>query len=379
MNDCVDLVSNQLTMESCESEWVTVSTKKKGNQYSTTFGKAQNPVPSSSSKEKKKSNNNNHSKLAYKEVKGTAIKVEDSYEHKRIQLNQTVKALVQVFESQEFRKTIENSLMNLKPTKLVLLGIGSFSESLLSLVQFALGIYLSTLFYSTPLSAKLGDEEGLCSTGESSVPISNQQHLPTYIFEPSFTELDIDICRSFGLHLLPNLSGKYSVDVTDDLSCGDETTTNGTYDGDITRQKDFDYFSQDRRQIALFFMPHCPYGLYSSLLWRNWHMLDRLIILGNSFESYALRRISKDSHPKSKSNTDQLSSSNRGDGCNGGLIDSDMVKRVTPYTTEQPAWTNDCLRRTMLAVPLLPEKSSVLRRDVHQVLSFLSDSVNDLK
>ncbi|XP_074598314.1 SRR1-like protein isoform X1 [Brevipalpus obovatus] len=36
---------------------------------------------------------------------------------------------------------------------------------------------------------------------------------------------------------------------------------------------------------TLFYMPHCPLPLYHNLLWSNWNSLDRLIILGNSFNS----------------------------------------------------------------------------------------------
>jgi predicted nicotinamide N-methyase len=37
-------------------------------------------------------------------------------------------------------------------------------------------------------------------------------------------------------------------------------------------------------------MPHCPYRLYVNLLWDNWDNLENVIIVGNSFSSYALRR-----------------------------------------------------------------------------------------
>ena len=38
---------------------------------------------------------------------------------------------------------------------------------------------------------------------------------------------------------------------------------------------------------TLFYMPHCPYSLYNSVLWANWGQnLSRLIIIGNSFNNY---------------------------------------------------------------------------------------------
>lgn len=48
--------------------------------------------------------------------------------------------------------------------------------------------------------------------------------------------------------------------------------------------------------ITLFYMPHCPLGLYGNLLMANWkkEYLTNTIIIGNSFSNYDARRISSD-------------------------------------------------------------------------------------
>ena len=43
------------------------------------------------------------------------------------------------------------------------------------------------------------------------------------------------------------------------------------------------------REPTFFFMPHCPLGLYSNLLYTNRKCLENVLILGNSLTSYANR------------------------------------------------------------------------------------------
>ncbi|GAX21247.1 hypothetical protein FisN_1Lh076 [Fistulifera solaris] len=38
---------------------------------------------------------------------------------------------------------------------------------------------------------------------------------------------------------------------------------------------------------TLFFMPHCPCGLYENVLWSNWQHLESIFIFGNSLKSYS--------------------------------------------------------------------------------------------
>jgi len=43
------------------------------------------------------------------------------------------------------------------------------------------------------------------------------------------------------------------------------------------------------KEATVFFMPHCPLGLYSNLLFANRHFLHNIVILGNSLTAYANR------------------------------------------------------------------------------------------
>ena len=43
------------------------------------------------------------------------------------------------------------------------------------------------------------------------------------------------------------------------------------------------------RTTTLFFMPHCPKGLYENVLWANWDRLDKICIVGNSLVTYVER------------------------------------------------------------------------------------------
>lgn len=49
---------------------------------------------------------------------------------------------------------------------------------------------------------------------------------------------------------------------------------------------------------VLYYMPHCPMSLYAKVIKLHRSRLDRLVIVGNSFASYADRRLGKDLDPE---------------------------------------------------------------------------------
>ena len=53
----------------------------------------------------------------------------------------------------------------------------------------------------------------------------------------------------------------------------------------------------DSNKKTLFFMPHCPKGLYENVLFANWGNLEEIGIIGNSLITYVERQ------QQSKSNT----------------------------------------------------------------------------
>jgi len=41
-----------------------------------------------------------------------------------------------------------------------------------------------------------------------------------------------------------------------------------------------------KHTVTFFFMPHCPFWLYSNVLWSNWLNLENIILFGNNLSSY---------------------------------------------------------------------------------------------
>lgn len=149
--------------------------------------------------------------------------------------------------------------------RIVSLGIGNFASSKPALLQLALALCLQKDFLEDSDEAAADDDKPKCVA-----------------YDPHFTPREMEACRDLGIVVpLRAENGVHNV-------AGKST---------------------------LFFMPHCPYRLYSSVLWQNWQHLSSVFIIGNSFSSYHLRSISP-SMP----------------------LDCDCIRLLQSLTEEQTLW-----------------------------------------
>lgn len=155
----------------------------------------------------------------------------------------------------------------------VSLGIGNFSKSSSALLQFSFAICLKNSFET-----------------RNSQACNGKEILKFFIYDPQFSAIEQKICEDFGFIVFSeNTMGK----------C--ETIDN---------------------KNTLFFMPHCPYRLYCNLIWKNWANLEKVFILGNSFNSYDLRRFSNNTISKGN-----------------GTSSVDAVQFLLPIVEEVAIWS----------------------------------------
>lgn len=122
-------------------------------------------------------------------------------------------------------------------------------------------------------------------------------------------------------------------------------------------------------------MPHCPYRLYCNVLWSHWHTLDDVCILGNSFESYSLRRIhinpsSKVDANMSKNQMNKKSKQSKKKGSSEEVVEgmhteavvedrTDLVMQLLPFIRERKMWPLSAILSGNHSV----EASTVQRRE----------------
>ena len=190
--------------------------------------------------------------------------------------------------------------------QLVCLGVGNFATQPICLLQMAFLLCLHRYLSNNASSQSQEIEEKECkedregiehkenndivfathhvislsATIGETVPVTTRM----YLYEPLLSSLEYECCQALGIQLLDNKRGKYNVQ---ELDACVQKCCDGKYDGD--KRDDF-FVSSNTLCKTLFYMPHCPYSLYANVLWSNWNNLNHILVLGNSFESYAIRR-----------------------------------------------------------------------------------------
>lgn len=206
------------------SDWITVSNRNKTNFNNK---KSKNKLKSKEIISCSLSSHNNAS-----------LSKESILEKIHNSINEIKSSQYYQFISNEIRKIInQNSICF---TSIILLGLGSISNSSTSLLQFI--IY-----------------ECIC---QDFLIISTENNINKgkLIYEPNLTDDDISILNTYNTKLLSeNLKGKYKV-----------------YNENIELSESF-----KSNETILFYLPHCPYRLYCNLLWENWDNLDKLYLIGN--------------------------------------------------------------------------------------------------
>ena len=163
---------------------------------------------------------------------------------------------------------------------IVALGIGNFSTSYSSMIQFCIALtmykyaaYPNSVAYASPQP-------------------NDERVISLSMYDPLFTELELKVCHHFGIDILSNQHGFYDASnlgrndnndikvVVSDLSF--VTTPSEPSEPSETSETTE---AGESREIpcTLFFMPHCPLQLYSNVLFANWSHLDAIIILGNRY------------------------------------------------------------------------------------------------
>merc|ERR1712196_298384 len=129
--------------------------------------------------------------------------------------------------------------------RLVMLGIGRFSESYNALVQLAAGLLIARHLDLTRLPRSAEDDCASSGTAVGEQEESLIEGFKVSFFEPLMTETERRICTALGVAVLSeNVYGKI-------------VATNPS--------------NNASKPKTLFFMPHCPYRLYCNVLWSNWH------------------------------------------------------------------------------------------------------------
>ena len=154
--------------------------------------------------------------------------------------------------------------------KMVILGLGSPSNSNVSRVQLALALIL-TEHLSLPLNA-------------------------VELYDPVFTPIDLEILSERGMKVISreesNLYTGMGEGKTPDAHAGTRGGEGGDADGRCTSSSATSAAAVPEDQSTFFYMPHCEGMLYDGLLRTNWSTRGALrghAMLGNNLETYVER------------------------------------------------------------------------------------------
>lgn len=156
------------------------------------------------------------------------------------------------------------SARRLRFCKMVILGLGSPSNSNVSRVQLALALILSE-HLSLPLNA-------------------------VELYDPVFTPIDLEILSERGMKVISREESNVYTGVGEGKMPDAHAGTRGGEGGDADVRCTDAAVPED--QSTFFYMPHCEGVLYDGLLRTNWSTRGALrghAVLGNNFETYVER------------------------------------------------------------------------------------------
>lgn len=144
-----------------------------------------------------------------------------------------ISTLGETFYFQNIIKLYPDFKQNFQPTAIIALGIGSISQYINSMWQFALLVLLKERF----------------------------EDVKVLSFDPVASKIDQDISLTFGVDVLKeNLKGNYNLSEEDRI---------------------------------IYYMPHCPYRLYCNVIWNHWSNLSKIVIIGNRYHFHSFFFFSK--------------------------------------------------------------------------------------
>jgi len=270
-----------------DDAWTIVKTKKKlnSNSNSNSSNNNNNNSNNKSKKNKKKSNQRDNNNTGYddddvnsyddviKVINATIIELKQSSYYIKL-----IEGINSSLASKNSNSNDNSNSNEYKLTEIVSLGIGSFSRSPSALLQLVMTLCLAQEFLHDNNDNNHNNHNNHNDDNDNNHNNHNNDSknqtikYNCMVFDPIFNDVEVLVCTSLGLNVSKeNKYGKHTAIIDN---------------------------ADDTNKITLYFMPHCPYRLYCNLLWKNWSHLGNIMIYGNSFSSYGLRRMNNSSTKK---------------------------------------------------------------------------------